>query len=163
MLIMNKEETKKLLIEELGIHFENEYSLPPLAARIFASLVITEEEGLTFDDCLTKRGASKSSISTSLNLLLQMNFVKYFTKSGDRRRYFKIAEKDAFFIKKLNKTLKKLEDESEIIEKVVAFNKAYNAEKHEANKEKKRIYMKCLEDTKAIYKKTIINLKNLEQ
>lgn len=160
---MNKEESKKVLIEDLGIHFEKEYSLPPLAARIFANLVITEEEGLTFEDCLTKRGASKSSISTSLNLLLQMNFVKYFTKSGDRRRYFKIGEKDAFFIKKLNQALKKLEDECEMIEKVAVFNKTYNPEKHEANKEKKKIYMNCLEDTKAIYKKTIANLNNVKQ
>ncbi|WP_400071043.1 GbsR/MarR family transcriptional regulator [Zobellia russellii] len=156
---MNREESKKLLIEDLGIHFENEYSLPPLAARIFANLVITEEDGLTFEDCLTKRGASKSSISTSLNLLLQMDFVKYFTKSGDRKRYFKVAEKDAFFINKLNTVLKKLENESEMIEKVAAYNEAYNPEKHEANKARKDIYLKCVEEAKEIYRKTIIDLK----
>ncbi|MDO6515965.1 GbsR/MarR family transcriptional regulator [Zobellia uliginosa] len=160
---MDKEECKQILIEELGVHFEFEYSLPPLAARIFANLVVTEEEGLTFDDCLTKRGASKSSISTSLNLLQQTGFINYFTKSGDRKRYFKVAEKDAFFIKKLNQTLKKIESESLMIEKVAEYNKVHNPQKHEENKEKKRIYMKCLEDTREIYRKTIADLKNLKQ
>ena len=91
---MNKEQRKQVLIEELGVYFETEYDLPPLAARIFANLVVTDEDGLTFDDCIEKRGASKSSISTSLNLLQQIGFINYFTKSGDRKRYFKISEKD---------------------------------------------------------------------
>lgn len=162
-LVMNKEEAKQQLIEELGIHFESEYSLPPLAARIFANLVITEEDGLTFEDCLTKQCASKSSVSTSLNLLLQMDFIKYFTKSGDRKRYFKIANKDAFFIGKLNAVLKKLEKELEMIKKVESYNIVHNPQKHEANKEKKKIYMKCVEDTKAIYRKAIEDLKNTQE
>lgn len=157
---MNKEESKQQLIEELGVHFESEYSLPPLAARIFANLVITEEDGLTFEDCLVKRCASKSSVSTSLNLLLQMDFIKYFTKSGDRKRYFKIANKDALFISKLNAVLKRLEKESEMMEKVANYNKEYNPQKHEANKTRKEIYMKCVEETKTIYRKTIEDLKN---
>ncbi|CAN0583486.1 unnamed protein product, partial [Ectocarpus sp. 12 AP-2014] len=88
---MNKEQSKQVLIEELGVYFETEYDLPPLAARIFANLVVTDEDGLTFDDCLEKRGASKSSISTSLNLLQQIGFINYFTKSRDRKRYFKVS------------------------------------------------------------------------
>jgi DNA-binding transcriptional regulator GbsR (MarR family) len=76
---MSKEEHKQRLIEELGIHFEAEYSLPPLAARIFGNLVVTDEDGLTFDDCQMKRGASKSSISTSLNLLLQLGIIDHNT------------------------------------------------------------------------------------
>ena len=133
---MSKEEIKNKLIEELGVHFETEYDIPPLAARIFANLVLTEEDGLTFEDCLLKRGASKSSISTSLNLLLQMDFVKYFTKPGDRKRYFKVAEKNTFFIKKLNRSLNQLERESDMIDKITSYNKQYRPEKYQENKTK---------------------------
>ena len=36
---MGKEESKQVLIEELGIHLESEHNLPPLAARVFAVIV----------------------------------------------------------------------------------------------------------------------------
>lgn len=160
---MSKEEIKNKLIEELGVHFESEYDLPPLAARIFANLVITEEEGLTFEDCLLKRGASKSSISTSLNLLLQMDFVKYFTKSGDRKRYFKVAEKNTFFIKKLNRSLTKLERESEMVRKITAYNEEYRPDKHEENKKKITVYVKCIDDMTSNLKTTIAALKQQQQ
>ena len=162
-LIMSKEEEKNNLIEELGVHFESEYDLPPLAARIFANLVITDEDGLTFEDCLLKRGASKSSISTSLNLLLQMDFVKYFTKSGDRKRYFKIAEKNTFFIKKLDQLLKKLERESEMLQKLTAYNEQYRPEKYQENKIKKTVYAKCIKDMSSTLKTTIVDLKQLQK
>lgn len=159
---MNKEEHRKELIEELGIHFEGEYSLPPLAARIFATLILTDEIGLTFEECLLKRGASKSSISTSLNLLLQLGMVSYFTKSGDRKRYFKIADKNTFFIKKLEQALKKVQNESKIIQKVVSYNKTFNLEKFEANQVKTKTYMKCLEKNQEAFEETIAQLSKLE-
>ncbi|WP_245188882.1 GbsR/MarR family transcriptional regulator [Maribacter dokdonensis] len=160
--MMNKEQRKQVLIEELGVYFETEYDLPPLAARIFANLVVTDEDGLTFDDCLEKRGASKSSISTSLNLLQQIGFINYFTKSGDRKRYFKVSEKDAFFSNKLKQSLKKLETECKMIDKVAEYNKEHNITKYEENKEKKEIYLNCLEETRKIFKQTINNLKKLD-
>lgn len=160
---MSKEEIKNKLIEELGVHFESEYDIPPLAARIFANLVLTDEDGLTFEDCLLKRGASKSSISTSLNLLLQMDFVNYFTKSGDRKRYFKIAEKNTFFIKKLDRSLKQLERESDILHKITEYNEQYRPEKHKENKSKKTVYTKCIKDMTATLKTTIAELKKQEE
>ena len=156
---MSKEEIKNKLIEEFGVHFESEYDLPPLAARIFANLVLTDEDGLTFEDCINKRGASKSSISTSLNLLLQMDFVKYFTKSGDRKRYFKVAEKNTFFIKKLNRSLKKLERESIMIRKISEYNEQYRPERHEENKNKITVYSKCIDSMSDNLKTTIAELK----
>lgn len=158
---MEKEEHKQRLIEELGVHFEAEYSLPPLAARIFANLVVTEELGLTFDDCQMKRGASKSSISTSLNLLLQLGMITYFTKSGDRRRYFKISDKSTFFIKKLEQALKKAANESKMIQKVAEYDKQYNNEKYLSNKAKMETYLNCLDKNEATNKETIEALKKL--
>lgn len=160
---MSKEASKQVLIEELGVYFETEYDLPPLAARIFANLVVTDEDGLTFEDCLEKRGASKSSISTSLNLLQQIGFINYFTKSGDRKRYFKVSRKDAIFSNKLKQSLKKLETECKMIDKVATYNQKYNASKYEENKEKKEIYLNCLEETKRIFKQTINDLKNFQE
>ncbi|MDF4203432.1 transcriptional regulator [Maribacter sp. SA7] len=158
---MEKEERKQRLIEELGVHFEAEYNLPPLAARIFGNLVVTEEIGLTFDDCQNKRGASKSSISTSLNLLLQLGMITYFTKSGDRRRYFKISDKSTFFIRKLEQALKKAANESKMIQKVAAYDKEYNSEKYASNKAKIEAYMHCLDQNESTYKETIEALKKL--
>lgn len=156
---MNKEESRRELIEDLGIHFEGEYSLPPLAARIFASLVLTDEDGLTFEECLLKRGASKSSISTSINLLLQLGMISYFTKSGDRRRYFKIADKSTFFIKLLEQAIKKGANESKMIQKVSNYNQKFNPEKYEADKDKAETYMLCLKKNEEVYQETIKNLK----
>lgn len=158
---MEKEEHKQRLIEELGVHFEAEYNLPPLAARIFGNLVVTEEVGLTFDDCLTKRGASKSSISTSLNLLLQLGMITYFTKSGDRRRYFKISDKSTFFIKKLEQALKKAAKESKIIQTVAEYDQKYNPEKYAYNKPRIEAYLECLSQNEKTYQDTIEALKKL--
>lgn len=158
---MSKEQRKKSLIEELGVHFETTYDFPPLAARIYSSLVLTEEEGLTFEECLTKRGASKSSISTSLNLLLKMGLIAYFTKSGDRKRYFKLADKNTFFIDKLSENLKKIENEGTIIAKVGAFNKEFNTKKHKDNTPMTDLFLKYLEESKRLLIKTIEEFKNL--
>ena len=158
---MEKEEYKQRLIEELGVHFESEYSLPPLAARIFGNLVVTDEIGLTFDDCLIKRGASKSSISTSINLLLQLGMITYFTKSGDRKRYFKIADKSTFFIKKLEQGIKKAANESKMIQKVAKYDQEYNAEKYNSNKEKIDAYMSCLDQNEVTCREAIEELKKL--
>ncbi|MDE3743172.1 GbsR/MarR family transcriptional regulator [Maribacter polysaccharolyticus] len=160
---MDKETHRRELIEDLGIHFENEYSLAPLSARIFASLVMTEEDGLTFDDCLTRRGASKSSISTSLNLLLQMGFIKYFTKSKDRKRYYTLAEKDSFMVKKLTRALKQLENEEKIMAKVTAYNEKFNPEKFKSTQKMKNIYLTCLKENKDIFQKTIDQLNALKE
>ena len=98
------EKTKEEIIETLGLHLEKEYNLPPLAARIYAILILTDEDGITFEDCLEKRGASKSSTSTSLNLLQNMGLITYFTKPGDRRRYFTTAKKKTSFFQSFKKT-----------------------------------------------------------
>lgn len=85
-------EQKKALVEKLGVHFENTYRLAPVAARILSFVVLNGRSGTTFDDLVTKLGASKSTISTHLNHLLGLKKIVYFTKSGDRRKYFMINE-----------------------------------------------------------------------
>ncbi len=78
---------KRRLIEQLGVHLEGE-NLAPLAARIFATLILTGKKGITFEELVNDLCAGKSSISTHLDHLQATNRVKYYTKPGDRKRYF---------------------------------------------------------------------------
>lgn len=150
--------TKDELIETLGLHLEGEHNLPPLAARIYAILVMTNEDGLTFKDCLEKRGASKSSTSTSLNLLLNMGIVTYFTKPGDRRRYFTLAKKKTFFLTKLQENLKRLEKEKNIIISVMDYHETNSPKKFEEGKAKTNIYLDYIHKNETLLKESIKKL-----
>ena len=81
---------QQALVEELGVYFELSEAMPPLSARIFAYLVLIGDQGASFDEITERLCASKSSVSTNLQLLQNAGSVTYFTKSGDRKRYFKI-------------------------------------------------------------------------
>lgn len=135
------EKTKDEIIETLGLHLEEEYNLPPLAARIYAILILTDKDGLTFEDCLERRGASKSSISTSLNLLVNMDMVTYFTKPGDRKRYFTTAKKKTFFLSKLQESLKRVETEKNIITMVMNYHEKHCPKKYEESRPKTSVYL----------------------
>lgn len=153
--------TKDELIEILGLHLEGEHNLPPLAARIYAILIMTNEDGLTFEDCLEKRGASKSSTSTSLNLLLNMGLVTYFTKPGDRRRYFTLAKKKTFFLNKLQENLKRLEKEKKIITMVMDYHKAHSPKKLEEGKARTSVYLDYVNTNEELLKKSINKLESI--
>ena len=86
------QDKKKQLVEKLGVHFEKNYRLAPVAARIFSYIVLNGRSGTTFDDLVSNLGASKSTISTHLNNLLALKKIVYFTKPGDRKKYFMINE-----------------------------------------------------------------------
>lgn len=158
---MSREEVKKQLIEDLGVHFENMYQIPPLAARLYASLVLTEEDGLTFEDCQHRRGASKSSISSTLNLLLKMEIISYFTKPGDRKRYFKVSESGTFFLNKLQERLKLFKEEKNIINKISAYHKSYNPKKFIKNKPKTDTYLHFVNESEKLLNESIDKLKSL--
>ncbi len=106
------------LIEMFGMHFENQYNIAPLAARILGILIIDGcKSGLTFEDLVGKMGASKSSISTNLNLLQKMNLINYFTLSGDRKKYFKAAP----LSQRLKNYLNLIDSEKILLEKVIQY------------------------------------------
>lgn len=85
-------EQKKELVEKLGVHFESKYRLAPVAARILSYVVLNGRSGTTFDDLVINLCASKSTISTHINHLLGVKKIVYFTKPGDRKKYFTINE-----------------------------------------------------------------------
>jgi DNA-binding transcriptional regulator GbsR (MarR family) len=113
---MNEE--KQEMIEMFGIHFEQQYNIAPLAARILGTLIIDGcKSGLTFEDLVIKMQASKSSISTNLNLLQKMDLINYFTVSGDRKKYFKAAP----LSERLKRYLSLVDSEKILVEKIIDF------------------------------------------
>lgn len=91
---MNDELCKKKseLVEKLGVHIEGKDNLAPVAARILSFIILTGKAGTTFEDLLINLCASKSTISTHLNHLQDLKKVVYFTKPGDRKKYFTINQ-----------------------------------------------------------------------
>lgn len=81
---------KSELVERLGVHIENTEHLAPVAARILAYIILTGRGGTTFEDLVFRLCASKSTISTHLHHLQDLSKIKYFTKVGDRKKYFVI-------------------------------------------------------------------------
>ena len=81
-------EKKMGLVEKLGVHLEAREHLAPVAARILSYIILTGKTGATFEDMVSLLCASKSTISTHLNHLQDLNKIEYFTKTGDRKKYF---------------------------------------------------------------------------
>ncbi|ALJ06833.1 transcriptional regulator [Pseudalgibacter alginicilyticus] len=79
---------KMALVEKLGVHLESRDQLAPVAARIMSYIILTGKKGATFEDMVSILCASKSTISTHLNHLQDLKKIVYFTKTGDRKKYF---------------------------------------------------------------------------
>ncbi|GAA4289498.1 GbsR/MarR family transcriptional regulator [Aestuariibaculum suncheonense] len=88
---------RSALIEKLGVFLENKEQLAPVAARIMAYAILKGKVGTTFEDLVVDLCASKSTISTHLNHLQHLKKIEYFTKPGDRKKYF-IIKKDTILI-----------------------------------------------------------------
>ena len=83
---------KQDLVERLGVFMEQKEQLAPVAARILSYIVLTGKTGTTFEDLVRDLCASKSTISTHLNHLADLKRIVYFTKTGDRKKYYTINE-----------------------------------------------------------------------
>ncbi|MDW7694809.1 hypothetical protein R9C00_08650 [Flammeovirgaceae bacterium SG7u.111] len=118
------EEKKFRLIEKLGLVFENKENLPPLAARIKATIIMYEPNGLTFDDLIAIHKASKSTVSTSLNLLTNLNKITYYTKPGDRKRYYTVIPK--VLLDKIESSIKDMQEEKKLHDEIKEFKIGYN-------------------------------------
>ncbi|MBR9757564.1 MAG: transcriptional regulator [Algicola sp.] len=81
---------KSELVEKLGIFLEKKEQMAPVAARIFSYIILTGKQGTTFEDLVSNLCASKSTISTHLSHLQDLKKIDYFTKPGDRKKYFTI-------------------------------------------------------------------------
>lgn len=79
---------KMALVEKLGVHLEKREQLAPMAARVLSYIILNGKQGTTFESMVTGLCVSKSTVSTHLNHLQDLNKIKYFTKTGDRKKYF---------------------------------------------------------------------------
>ena len=81
---------KNTLIEMMSELFRKMHHVSPMAAKILSVLVIEGcAEGLTFEYLIERVQASKSTLSTNINFLLDKGLIYYDTKEGKRRKYFK--------------------------------------------------------------------------
>ncbi|MFD1094624.1 GbsR/MarR family transcriptional regulator [Salegentibacter chungangensis] len=122
----NLKSRKEELIERLGVYKENEEQLAPLAARILATLILTGRKGVTFEGLVTDLKASKSTICTHLNTLQASGRVSYFTKPGDRKRYFIVSPNHLIQI--MDEMMEKWSAQKQIHQDILDYKTAANQE-----------------------------------
>jgi DNA-binding transcriptional regulator GbsR (MarR family) len=79
-----------------------------MQGRIVAYFTISDPPEKTFEELVKFFVASKSSISNSLNWLLQNKIIDYKTFASDRKRYFFIT--DSFFYVYFKKVLENVKE-----------------------------------------------------
>ena len=154
MALCSKEKCE--LAEELGLHLEQRQQLPPLASRIYAILVLSSDEGFTFDELISITQASKSSVSTNVSLLVQLNFVEYYTKPGKRKRYFRGTGN--YLLKVLQDYSQVIDKELSLVSKINQFNKNHNPKKFIRSQSTGTVFQNYLESQKSNLKATLIEM-----
>ncbi|QAA82407.1 transcriptional regulator [Aequorivita sp. H23M31] len=108
----------------MGVHLESREQLAPLAARILAHLVLKGKKGETFEHLVSDLNASKSTIFTHLSTLQASNRITYYTKSGDRKKYF-ILSPNAL-INSMDEIIENWKDEKELHLEISNYKKDIN-------------------------------------
>ena len=115
-----KFEIDQILFQDLVQYYGGLFNLPPLAAKIYCFLFFDfERKGVSFEELMHIFQVSKSSVSTSLCLLLQLELLKEYSKIGERKRNFVINEDYAKF--KFVKIISNLKEEISILDRLQAF------------------------------------------
>lgn len=118
--------TKKELYQDMVAFYGNLYGLPPLNAKIYVYMMIDPKtDGYTFDELLEKFNVSKSSLSNSLQMLIQNKYVEYITPIDSRKRYYRINPK--FMGIRFGNILDKLVREKELMQRMIQCNKEAKA------------------------------------
>ncbi len=77
------------LVETMG-RLTNQGGGTSLAGRIIGLLSFLDKEEFTFEEIVDELKISKSSVSTTLNHLMETDKIEYITYPGDRKRYFRL-------------------------------------------------------------------------
>ncbi|WOD44548.1 GbsR/MarR family transcriptional regulator [Hwangdonia lutea] len=158
---MEQSQQKQQLIEEVGVHLEERANLSPLASRIYALLILSSHDGMSFENIVSTMQASKSSVSSNLNVLLQLSYIEYYTKSGDRKRYFRTSD---FYIKNaLEQQSHLLEKGLKMVRKINQFNEENNPEKFKNEKSLGLLYEKHLNEQLVKIHQTLIEIEKLKK
>jgi DNA-binding transcriptional regulator GbsR (MarR family) len=121
-------------VEKVGIMIE-QMGHAPVPGRIVAYLMLSEPPYRDFYEIQEFLKASKSSVSTALNQLMQAGVVNYITFSGDRKRYFQINTKGLFST--IKQQFKQSEKINEMIIETLLHRK--NSEFQRFNRELKEV------------------------
>jgi len=150
---------KEEIIEMMAIHLQNLYSIPPLSGKIW-SIIIMEGHyaGLTFEYLVERLGASKSSVSTGLNMLLDTGKIYFHRLEGDRKKYFKTKPFTERFVRMYNN----IDFEEKIINRIINYIKThdYDNEKKQKNIENITIYINHLKEMKEMAKRILSEFKD---
>ena len=115
--MLHQEKEIRETIEETGKVFEK-FGLTPMQGRIVAYFTVSDPPEKTFDELVKYFKASKSSVSNSLNFLLQNKIIDYKTFASDRKRYFFIT--DSFFLVYFRKVLENVAELKEYAYRTVS-------------------------------------------
>ncbi len=122
------------------------FNLPPLASKIYAYLLFDYEKvGITFDEFVEVLSASKSSVSTSISLLLNAELIVDHNKMDERKRYFFIN--DGYKKIRFEKIVQKMKDELQLLDALDHFKKNHDD-----------VHNEKIEAYKALLNKNIINI-----
>lgn len=120
-------EIDKDIFQDLVKFYGKIFNLPPLAAKIYGYLIFDfEKEGISFDEFVEVFSASKSSVSSNLNLLLNTKLINDFNKIDERKRYF-LINRDYVKIR-FEEIVNRMKQELLILEKLNAFRKTNDEE-----------------------------------
>ncbi|HPF03125.1 MAG TPA: hypothetical protein PLV06_02735 [Bacteroidales bacterium] len=107
---MSEDQAIRDKVEEKGKVFEK-FGLTPMQGRIVAYFTLADTPEKTFEEVVTFFNSSKSSVSNSLNYLLQYRIIDYRTYAARRKRYFYLT--DGFvriYMEKVLKDIQELKD-----------------------------------------------------
>jgi len=151
---------KETLIEELSLHFEELHQLPPLASKIYSVILLNGMHGFTFEELLEIVSASKSSVSTNINLLIDKEMIEYTHREGDRKRYFR--KKPNQFKCRLHKYSSLLSKDIELFDKCLVYLQTNQQEHLSSCKEQMDVYREFLVKNQQLMQETILKLEKTE-
>lgn len=147
------------LIQELTNHYIETYDLPPLAAKIYAYLLMDcRREGVTFDEIIEIFNVSKSSVSNSLQLLIQNKYVEQFSKINQRKRFYRLSSGNILL--RLNHIHDMLQKEKAISRKMYNYYEKNDKIETKIFLKKMKIYLNHLDTSVEKLSQTINLLEN---
>lgn len=146
-------EIDKDLFCEMVKFYGDAFHLPPLAAKIYSYLIFDfERKGVAFDEFVDRFAASKSSVSSNLNLLLNLNIITDFNKIDERKRFFVLNGK--YMKIRFEEILMNMEQELLILNKLKTFRNSSD----EVSLKKFEIYYNLFQNNISNIKKTLDQL-----
>lgn len=76
-------------VEEFGVSFE-QHRLPRMVGRVLGTLMVSDPPERSAEELAEELRASPGSISSATRTLVQMGLVRRFSRSGERRAYFRV-------------------------------------------------------------------------